>query len=173
MPRICLPDSLRRCLRRLAHLVFGRVPEPADLPVSPAPGTRLERTPTLRIEDTQPTTAPQDPSAERIALRRRLSFGGPIVSAITGEEIQPSLSVPAPPLPPPPYYRVSEAEYIHSLAEDESLPDPPDTKGKRREATLQERFRELKEPAARYQTRSRTRQCASPSGPVQGSVAPA
>lgn len=155
--RSCVPSCLRNCFRRLAHLVSGRFREPAPVPQPPsvsAPGA---------AGSGGPAPAPL-PSPDGASLRRRLSFGGPIVSADTGHVLEPrpseELQFPRPVLlpPPPAYDRVSTAELLNRLAVDEQLWAPPKPdKGKGRGPTPSPE----REPP-RYQTRSRTRGCPSP-----------
>lgn len=177
MPRNCLPDSLRRFVRRLADLVSGHHREPVSLSVPPPPGTPSPGDPGPAPSSS--SLAPPHSEGERIALRRRRSFGGPIVSADTGEEIQP-VAYPAPVTlpPPPPYSDISLAEYLNLLAVDESTytrpkPDKGKKRADRRSATLEERFRHLQGEGPRYQTRSRTRERPPSAGALPGSAAPA
>lgn len=176
MPRNCLPDSLRRLIRRLAHLVPGHHREPVSVPVPPPSGNSSPGTPGAASPS---SLSPPDSEGERIALRRRRSFGGPIVSADTGEEIQP-VAYPAPVTlpPPPPYSDISLAEYLNLIAEDESTytrpkPDKGKKRADRRSATLEERFRQIRDEGPRYQTRSRTRERPPSACAVPGSAAPA
>lgn len=173
MPRNCLPDSIRRLVRRLAHLVPGHHREPLSVPVPSPPGNPSEGPPG------NPPPSTLEPEGERSALRRRTSFGGPILSASTGEEIEPVIYPTPAPLPsPPPYSDISLAEYLNLLAVDESTytrpkPDKGKKRADRRASALEERFRHLQDEGPRYQTRSRTRERPSSAGALPGGPSPA